>query len=408
MKITRERSLLLAIVFTLIAVGIHIYLARQHYALKYGALTGPSVCNVSSTFSCDAVAASSYSAVAGVPVAVFGAVANLMLVFFLGITLLGWTDDRSSTGRYALWLAALIAGASLIMGGVSLTQMATYCLFCIACYLLSFLSVFFTWKGTDGFTQVKEDFIALFSTRYWVLICALLIPGGAFFANTSIIKSSGVADIERYLGDFVSQWQGATAQNFASDKGLVFQKSTQEPRLTIVEFADFRCSHCRHAAPTLHAFAESRPDVKLILKFYPLDGTCNPSPLLGGRGDGISCQLAFIAQCEQKLRGQGWEAHNYIFEHQDQIVGISSIQELNERYCKDRPGNCEELLACTESQATRDEVRALAQEGIDAQVQGTPAIFGNGKLIRSGQVLPVLDAVYKASSKNQSDRTSNQ
>ncbi|HRO66848.1 MAG TPA: vitamin K epoxide reductase family protein [Pseudobdellovibrionaceae bacterium] len=400
MKITRERSLLLAIVFTLLAVGIHAYLARQHYALKYGGLTGPSVCNVSSTFSCDAVAASSYSAAFGIPVAVFGAVANLMLIFFLGITRLGWTDDRESTGRYALWLAALIAAAALVMGAISFTQMSAYCLFCIACYVLSFVTLFFTWKGTDGFVHVKDDFIALFSSRYWVLICALLIPGIAFLVNASTVKSSGLADIERYLGEFVGQWQAAPLQTFAADKGLVFQKSAREPSLTIVEFADFRCSHCRHAAPTLHAFAESRPDVKLILKFYPLDGTCNPSPLLGGRGDGISCQLAFLAQCEQKLRGQGWEAHNYFFEHQDQIIGISSVKELNDRYCKDRPGNCEELIACTESQSTRDEIRALAQEGIDAQVQGTPAIFGNGKLIRNGQILPVLDAVHRATSKN--------
>lgn len=396
MKFTKERFLTWALLCTLIAVGLHAYLARQHYALKYGGATGAAVCNVSSTFSCDAVAASTYSSFLGIPMAVWGAVANLMLAFFLLITRLGWTDEREATGRYSMWLASMVALASVIMGSISFTQMTTYCLFCIGAYVLSFLTLFFTWKGTEGFAEFAQDFKALFTTRYWVLICAFLIPGGSYLVNASAMKSSGVAEVYRYMGEIVAAWNNAPVQNFSNERGLIMHKGSGEPKLTIVEFADFRCPACRFAYPTLHAFTEANPGVKLVFKFFPLDGTCNPSPGMGGRGDGISCQIAFVTHCEQKLRGQGWEAHHYFFDHQEKISGLSSPNAVTERYCSDRGGDCEALRTCVESQETRDEIRAMAQEGLDAGIQGTPTIFGNGKLIRNGQMMPVLDAVYKS------------
>lgn len=396
MKITRARALTIALVFTILSAGIHFYLSRQHYGLKYGGLSGPSMCNVSDTFNCDSVAASDFSAVAGIPIALFGMMANLILAFFLMVTRLEWTDDPRNTGRYALWLAILIALASVLMAGVSFIFMSTYCLFCLACYVLSFLSLILIWKGTDHDLSASRDFSALFGAQKWVLILALIIPVGAYLSHISTLRMSGASEMQEYLGEVLQVWKAAPTQSFDSHRGLSLGAPEGSAKFTIVEFADFRCSHCKHAAPTLHSFTKGKTDTRLILKFYPLDGTCNPAPGFQGRGDGISCQLAFITQCEQKLRGKGWEAHDFIFAKQDQIIQMSSAERVLEMYCAERESNCAELRACVTSQETRDEIRAMAQEGVDAHIRGTPAIFGNGKLIPSGQSPIVLDAIHRS------------
>jgi protein-disulfide isomerase/uncharacterized membrane protein len=391
MEKASKRFLDLAILATIIAIGLHVYLTRQHYGLKFGSATSASVCTVSSVFSCDAVAASTYSTFLGMPLALWGAVANAVLLFLLLITRQGWTDEPAATGRYSLWLATLIALASVGMASLSFTQMTTYCLFCIACYALSFVSLIGTWKGVGGFGSIAADFRALFTTRRWLLFVALAIPVGAFLINASAESGAGFKNVELIANERIADWKSTPQKNLDPTRGLVLEASGVAPIMTIVEFADFRCPHCKHAYPTLHAFAQAHSDVQLVFKSFPLDGTCNPS-LAGQGGDGISCRMAFIVQCEEKLRQQGWQAHHYFFDHQEAMMSTSTIAQLDERYCADRGGDCAALKACADSTATLDEVRALAQEGIDAQIRGTPSVFVNGRLLNGGQLLPILEA----------------
>src|SRR5438874_2285036 len=62
-----------------LSVVISLYLAYHYYPIKFGFSSGPSVCSINATFDCDAVAASSYSAFLGIPMALWGAAANLMI-----------------------------------------------------------------------------------------------------------------------------------------------------------------------------------------------------------------------------------------------------------------------------------------------------------------------------------------
>lgn len=399
MENTRKRLLDVALVVTLISVGLLFYLAQQHYGLKYGNATGPSVCNVNATFNCDAVAASSYSAFLGLPIAVWGAVANLVLACLLVITRLGWTDSPEATGRYTLWLATLVALASVVMGAISLMLMHNYCLFCMGSYLTSFIALFCVWKAVGGFGPVTDDIKALFGENKWVLFMFLAVPAGAFLAHKSAMSNSGHDQIERIIQDRLLQWQVAPAQKFDHALGLTLQKGTVEPRLTIVEFADYLCPHCRHAYPTLKAFTEAHPDVRLVFKAFPLDGMCNAATGMN-KGDGVRCQLTYITMCEQKLRGKGWDAHHYIFDNQDVMAGLRDVNAATERYCKDHPDvDCKALRECADSGEIRDMVLAMSKEGDTAQIMGTPSIFVNDKLLNSGQMMPVLEGVYRSLSK---------
>ena len=60
----------IAIFATLLSIGLHSYLSWNYYPLKFAQASGDSLCNFNELFNCDAVAASSFSTLLGIPLAV--------------------------------------------------------------------------------------------------------------------------------------------------------------------------------------------------------------------------------------------------------------------------------------------------------------------------------------------------
>lgn len=392
----KHKFLLLSLFATLIAVGIHIYLTQHYYGLKYGTLEGQSLCNVSEVLNCDAVSASRFSSFLGIPMAMWGVVTNFILLYFLAVTRFNLVQDRAKTSRYSLMLSGVTVVASLVMGTISLVLMNNLCIFCIATYLLSFVGFFGIWKATEDATgpNLTEDIKDIFTTEKWVAGFLIAIPVFAFVGNLMYLESHGFSEIEKISAEKVAYWQVSAEQNFDLSSGLSFQTSTVEPRMTIVEFADFRCPHCKFAAPTLHAFAKSHPDVRLVFKPFPLDGTCNEAIRSGG--DGISCGLSAAVMCAEQITKKGWVAHDYFFENQSEIIQIQNLEKNLEGVSSKIGISVEDLKKCIKDPATMEVVRKMAKEGEVAKIQGTPTIFANGKLLSGGQLLPVLEAAYRS------------
>lgn len=391
---SKNKFLLLALLSTLIAVGVHFYLTSHYYGLKFGGAEGGSICNINEVMNCDAVTASKYSAFLGIPVALWGAVTNLILLYFLAVTRFNLVQDKAKTSRYALLLSGITVIASIVMGAIS-TTMANLCIFCLSAYVLSIIGFIGIWLGAEDVSvaQITEDMKDVFVTDRWVAGFAIAIPVLAFLGNLMYLESQGFAQIAKIAKEKVAYWQVAPQQNFDINTGLVLHSGSTEPTMTIVEFADFRCPHCKHAAPPLHAFTKSHPDVKLIFKPFPLDGTCNEA--ITGGGDGISCGLASAVMCAEKINKQGWVAHDYFFENQMEIIQAQNLDKNLEDLAKNTGLSLEDLKSCIKDPSTLELIRNMANEGKTAQIQGTPTVFVNGKLLSGGQLIPVLEAAYK-------------
>lgn len=393
---SKNKSLLIAMLTTLIAVGVHIYLTLHFYEVKFGTGTGESFCNINEVMNCAAVTASSFSAFLGVPMALWGVMTNLVLFYFLAVTRQNLVQDPEKTSRYALLLSGVTVLASIIMGLISVSFLSHFCILCISTYILSFIGFGATWMGASDVSlkSLINDVKDIFVSERWVAGFLLAIPAFSFLANIMYLESQGLADIEKMAKERVAYWQVSPQQNFDLTAGLSLQAGTEEPVMTIVEFADFRCSHCKNAAAPLHTFTKNHPDVRLIFKPFPLDGTCNEA--IKGGGDGISCGLAVATMCAEKMGQKGWTSHDYIFENQMEIIQTHNLDKNLEGIAMATGLNLEQLKTCVKDPAMQEAVRKMAKEGETAQIQGTPAIFVNGKLLNGGQIIPVLDAAYKA------------
>ncbi len=390
----KQRSKIsLAFVLTLIAIGIHGYLTLHFFNLNLGFSEGGAICNISAKINCDTVTASSFASFLGVPMALWGAVTNGALMLLLLTWLLGWSDDLPRLGRYTLWLSGLIAATSIVMGSISTFLVKSFCLFCMSEYLLSFIILGLIWTSQDEQTRSAHRYFSeIFTTAKGYLGLAISIPILAFLLNRSILNHFDASQLPTVINETVMDWQASPQINLSVKPLLV--AGSPHPVMTLAEFADFRCPHCRHAVGPVEAFLNSHPDVQMQFYSFPLDNTCNEAL---SSGDGISCYLARAVYCAEQINKNGWALHHYIYDHQEGIDAsgtMSFAQDEVSNFLKSHKIDAQTFSTCTSGPDSDAAIRAEARLGNEVGVKGTPTFFVNNRLLTRGFLIPILEAVH--------------
>jgi protein-disulfide isomerase len=136
-----------------------------------------------------------------------------------------------------------------------------------------------------------------------------------------------------------------------------------EGAVELTEFADFECSYCRDAAPSLRRVLQ-RLDGRVRLRFRHF-------PIVSKHPHAERAAAAAEAAGAQ---GRFWEMHDLLYGHQkalgdDDLVGYASELGLDvARFTAD--------LRATATVTAIDEDR---QAGVEAGVHSTPAFFIDGR-----------------------------
>ncbi|MCB0422814.1 MAG: thioredoxin domain-containing protein [Bdellovibrionales bacterium] len=385
----------------MLAIGVHTYLAFHYYDIEMGEMNSKSVCNINETFNCDAVSASEYSSLFGIPIALWGATTNGILLCLFLFAFLGFSEERERVLRYSFWFATFIAGMSVVMGTISAFLLSTLCLFCIITYGLSVISWISLWVLLEesSLSKLSEDVQRLFVTHRAVLISVALIPALTFLFHFSIRENHSGLDIDKYLEGFIADWKSSELQEFPVDASLYSKATDGAAKMSIVEFADFRCGHCKSAVAGLHAFmANHKGTVEMKFYSFPLDGICNE--IIGRKGDGITCHLAKAVYCAARTDTDeaGWKLHDVIFDHQSDFNSMGSVASAAEKVKElsaSLIGSYEKLEECIASNETHEAILAQGKLGEKVGVEGTPTIFINGRKIQLGDRVKVLKRVYR-------------
>lgn len=139
-------------------------------------------------------------------------------------------------------------------------------------------------------------------------------------------------------------------------------KGSPNAKVTLIEFADYQCPHCRNAAAALTKIANRfRDDARIVFMDFPV----NPS--------GISRAVAEGAVCASQ-QGRFWPYHDLAFEQQDGLGPDSAIQ------FSVRLGlNVTEFRACLESPLPSERVARSEAEADRLGLSSTPTLFLNGR-----------------------------
>lgn len=145
------------------------------------------------------------------------------------------------------------------------------------------------------------------------------------------------------------------------------QKGPAEAQVTIVEFADYRCSHCAEINKTIKAIIAKYPkDVRLVWKDFPfippLDSTW---------------KAHVAARCAGK-QNKFWEYHDLVFDNQNNLSD-SNLLEM----AKNLNINTSLFETCVNNEETKPLVEKSFKEGQDIGIDGTPTFYINGNKTNS-------------------------
>jgi protein-disulfide isomerase/uncharacterized membrane protein len=374
----------LLIISLLITIGLFVYLTVHHYAIQLG-MNGPGLCNINASLNCDAAAVSSYSELFKVPIAVLGLCFNFVMLVVVLFKHLGWSDENEAQNGFIKILFVSASIISLVLGLISIFQINVICLFCLGTYIFTFINTYLVWSVFSPSNLGLSVF-----TRQSHIYTGITILVLSWFVSGAIQDNYGLNELKKIAPEKVAIWQNSQNTYNFSDTGLI---QNPDAKITIVEFADFKCSHCKMASTSLHNFMQGHPEVKLIFKSYPLDGTCNSQ--ISQSGDGTRCKMATWTLCAEQTAQKGWDVHKYYFDHQENLFSVSDMKETNMALAQSLNLNYDDVEKCSESVTTHEIIKKMVAEAKESQIQGTPTIFLNGKKLEYGHFPQVLKAAVE-------------
>ena len=299
-------------------------------------------------------------------------------------------DGEQSIRSYSRLLFALAVLAnlfSLFLLGYSLAE-GSVCKFCVVLYFVNAGLLYLTWKtlGEPVGAAVKAVGSVILSRAGAVAaVVMVMVLAAGFFG---------------YRGSVMA----AVAKNALKPAAFVSLDTTNRPSkgpadapVHLIEFADFECPHCKLAFEIVEEIVAVRQDLRVTFMHFPLDMACNP--LVDRPMHERACELAMIGECAHQ-QGKFFEAATVLFEG----APTPDIMTKLEAKGLDRKA----IDACLTSESTKLAVGKDVKAGLDAKIQGTPALFLNGAQVGGAlpkdKLMPLIDgakAVYQKKSTQQ-------
>lgn len=205
--------------------------------------------------------------------------------------------------------------------------------------------------------------LSLFFVRQTMVFYQDLKSGKEPVLNTGIKKSySGVLNkTDTMLGLNIEQIQ-AVAMGRGDDPFMGPASATQ----VIVQFMDYGCPYCKVSAGTVRDVARLRPDVKIIIRDFPIVEL-----------DPESENAAMAGRCVWRYAGGEafWRYHDMLYASQDSLsvdlmIMLAKNLGLDSRF-----------EACLKGKLTKPSVDQSLSDAQAVGVSVTPTFFINGRRI---------------------------
>lgn len=178
------------------------------------------------------------------------------------------------------------------------------------------------------------------------------------------------------------------AHPFDKTRELLQKKATGPARgpssapVTVVEFSDLQCPHCKEAAPTVEKLLTENPNIHFVYQNFPL-------PM-----HNWAQKAADYADCVGGSSNDAfWKFISNVYAAQSDITAENADQKLTE--LADNSGaSGKEVAACAAKPETQSRVEASVNLGKLVDVTATPTLFINGRPVGvSGNNYDVLKQI---------------
>lgn len=368
-----------------VAFGASLYL----FWLKVAPTDGPALCSVNQTIDCVSINDSPYSSLLSgtafeTPITLLGT------GFFLGLILATLAAPAKAPRLFQV--SALFALfnviVSLYLASILFIE-TKLCVFCVTIYLANLLIL---WAAFRGMRQTDrglfDDLGALLSARSLYLITAgfagvvvlghLTYPQGPEPSEPA--DEPGSKQAQDRLASLDTDTYLTPLPKPVELHGAEPAKGAEDPRYTIVEFADYACPHCRDATLEVAGLIEGTEDVQVLFKVYPLSKECNPAiPREAASNFPQRCIPALYAECARQ-QGRFWPVNADIFQNQQMLTNAGFALENMDRLVANRQVDMATFEACLDDPESQRMVQLDAVSGARAGVEATPSFYVKGVL----------------------------
>lgn len=372
-----KKLLTVALIFGSLSSLGHFYLAKRAYQLEAGEASASKICSIGENINCDSALLSPYAKISGVSISNFGVAFNLFLSLLLLCFLFFGANNYWK--NISFYTAGGIAFFSIPMAVISLTN-SLFCPVCWALYCFSFVQagcLFFVFKQdlSQPITFIKKN---------WKQKNSYIVAGGLFllslFFHINFVTTFDIKSQKEMLDAVFFDWQNEKPINLP--ESYLLQKGKKDSQITLVEFADFLCPICKRVQTPIENFLDNFPNANFKFYVYPLDKACNPSLKFGRTG--LSCELSQAIVCANK-QNKGWLAHDFFFEFQNNFIASqgdkNKIKKLFSNMISQTGINKQQFELCMKAPSTMEKVKQSALAGKQANIDGTPSFFINGKKV---------------------------
>jgi protein-disulfide isomerase len=151
--------------------------------------------------------------------------------------------------------------------------------------------------------------------------------------------------------------------------------------VTLVEFSDLQCPHCKEAQPTIEKLLAQEPNARFISEQFPL-----PS-------HNWAFKAASFADCVgRENQAAYWKFVDSVYDQQQNITESNADDKLTE-LATAAGANGKAAATCAAEPATRQRVEQAVALGKAAGVTGTPTLFINGRGTSLGVPVEVLKKI---------------
>ncbi len=384
MSSLRKLALILTLLLALFGVFVGGLMTWHHDTQLYGTddekgeLFG---CQESTEVNCDIVNTSEYSEVAGVPIA------TLAIPFYFTVALMAGMALAGKPGfDRLLTVAGVVSFAySMFLLYVSKTELGYVCAWCMRLYGVN-LAIFLL--SLIGGKQPMPTGASLGPSAgaYVTLLILSLIGEHVYRSTLSGGSVSGVASEGAKLthdpkGDapamsFTVETEDKNTVTFSLDPNDAWTGNAHA-KVAVVMFGDLECGYCKRSSAELAKLQATYGDrVLFVFKHYPMNPDCNAGVKTRKHKD--ACQAAKASVCA-KEQGYFWPFHDLAYKNQHRLGA-----EYLHTYAVQAGADGSKFDACMATDDAMNQVRHDADVGATLNIHGTPRIYIDGKLYRSG------------------------
>ena len=160
-------------------------------------------------------------------------------------------------------------------------------------------------------------------------------------------------------------------------------KGPAKAPVTIVEFSDMQCPHCKDVAPKVDQLLAQEPDVHFVFQNFPLPA------------HNWAEKAADYVDCVGRASGDAvWKFIEKTFAEQTNITEANADEKLK-AIATDSGVKADEIAVCAAKPETKARIEASVALGKSVGVTGTPTLFINGRAISGAAPVDLLKKVVE-------------